>query len=168
MSRITSISLIILITSILAGCGIYSFSGASISPDIKSVTIDFFRNHAAIVQPVLSQAFTEKLKEKFVTQTSLRLMDKDGDLHFEGSITDYSTQPIAIQGTQTAALNRLTITVSVKFTNAKDEKQNFESSFSRYYEYDSQKSLTDVEQTAITEINKQLVDDIFNRAVSNW
>ena len=162
------IILITYVTFFLTGCGIYSFSGASISPDIKSVTIDFFPNHAAIVQPALSQAFTEKLKEKFVTQTSLRLLDKDGDLHFEGSITDYSTQPVAIQGTQTAALTRLTITVSVKFTNSKDEKQNFESGFSRYYEYQSSLSLTTIEQTAITEINKQLVDDIFNKAVSNW
>jgi hypothetical protein len=106
----------IIFSFLITSCGIYSFSGASISPDIKSVTIDFFPNHATIVQPVLSQAFTEKLKEKFVTQTSLRLIEKDGDLHFEGSITDYNTQPIAIQGTQTAALNRLTITVSAKFS----------------------------------------------------
>ena len=162
------ITLITLIAFLFAGCGIYSFSGASISPDIKSVTIDFFPNHAAIVQPSLSQAFTERMKEKFVSQTSLRLLDKDGDLHFEGSITDYSTQPVAILGTQTAALSRLTITVSVKFTNAKDDKQNFESSFTRYYEYQSSLSLTSVEQAAITEINKQLVDDIFTRAVSNW
>jgi len=153
---------------LITGCGVYSFSGASISPDIKSVTIDFFPNRAAIVQPSLSQAFTEKLKEKFVSQTSLRLLDKEGDLHFEGAINDYSTQPVAIQGSQTAALSRLTITLFVKFTNAKDEKQNFESVFSRYYEYNSQRSLTEIEQDAIAEINKQLVDDIFNKAVSNW
>lgn len=153
---------------VVTGCHIYTFTGASISPDIKSVTIEFFPNHAAIVQPTLSQSFTEALKQKFVTQTSLRVVDKEGDLHFEGSINDYSTQPVAIQGTQTAALTRLTITVSVKFTNAKDEKQNFEQSFSRYYEYQSSLSLASIEQTAIAEINKQLVDDIFNRAVSNW
>ena len=162
--QLIPVFLILLISS----CGVYSFSGASISPEIKSVTIDFFSNRAAIVQPSLSQAFTEKLKEKFVTQTSLRLLDKEGDLHFEGFITDYNTQPVAIQGTQTAALNRLTISVSVKFTNLKDEKQNFETGFSRYYEYSSQRSLTDVEQEAIAEINKQLIDDIFNKAVSNW
>lgn len=166
--RINLVTLITPITFLLAGCGVYSFSGASISPDIKSVSIDFFPNHAPIVQPSLSQSFTEKLKEKFVSQTNLRLVEKDGDLHFEGSITDYSTQPVAIQGTQTAALTRLTMTVSVKFTNAKDEKQNFETGFSRFYEYDSQKSLTEVEQNAIVELNKQLVDDIFNKAVSNW
>jgi ABC-type uncharacterized transport system ATPase component len=75
---------------------------------------------------------------------------------------------VAIQGTETAALNRLTITVNVKFTNQKDEKQNYETNFSRYADYDSKKSLAEVEQTLMEEINKQLVDDIFNKAVSNW
>ena len=79
-----------------------------------------------------------------------------------------STQPVAIQGTQTAALNRLTISINVKFTNAKDEKQNYETVFSRYADYDSKKSLAEVEQSLIEDINKQLVDDIFNKSVSNW
>ncbi len=168
MLRINLVTFITAITFLLAGCGVYSFSGASISPEIKTVSIDFFPNHAAIVQPTLSQAFTEKLKEKFVTQTNLRLIPKEGDLYFQGSIVDYSTQSVAIQGNETAALDRLNITVSVKFTNAKDEKQNFELNFSRFYEYQSSLSLASVEQQAITEINRQLVDDIFNKAVSNW
>jgi hypothetical protein len=152
----------------VSGCGVYSFTGASISPDIKSVSIAFFQNRASTVQPVLSQKFTEKLKDKFVSQTSLRVIPTSGDLQFEGYISDYRTSPIAIQGTQTAALNRLSITVFVKFTNSKDNKQNFETSFSRYSDYVSTKSLSEVELGLIDEINKQLVDDIFNKAVSNW
>jgi hypothetical protein len=150
----------------LSGC--YTFSGASISPEIKSVNIAYFPNRASIVQPALSQAFTERLKDKFISQTSLRLGETDSDLLFEGYINDYQTQPIAIQGNETAAQNRLTITVFVKFVNQKDSKQNFETTFSRYFDYDSRLSLAAVEQDAITEINRQLVDDIFNRAVSNW
>ena len=75
---------------------------------------------------------------------------------------------MAIQGTVTAALNRLTISVNVKFTNTKDAKQNFESTFTRYADYDSKKSLTEVELSLIEEINRQLIDDIFNKSVSNW
>lgn len=159
-------SFIILAT--MQGCGVYSFTGASISPEVKTVSIKYFPNRSSLIQPALSQAFTEKLKDKFVSQTNLRLVNESGDLMFEGNISDYRTQPIAIQGTETAALNRLTITVNVKFTNQKDEKQNYEANFTRYADYDSKKSLAEVEQTLMEEINKQLVDDIFNKAVSNW
>lgn len=155
--------------SVLVGsCHVYSFSGASISPEIKTANISFFSNRAAIVQPTLSQSFTEKLKDKFVSQTNLRLIDEEADISFEGYFTDYNTQPIAIQGNETAAQNRLTITVFVKFVNTKDPRQNFESPFSRYYDYNSQLSLSSIEQDAIAQINKQLIEDIFNRAVSNW
>jgi len=157
-----------LLLATLQGCGVYSFTGASISPEVKTVSIKYFPNRSSLIQPVLSQAFTEKLKEKFVSQTNLRLVNENGDLMFDGYISDYRTQPVAIQGTETAALNRLTITVNVKFTNQKDEKQNYETNFSRYADYDSKKSLAEVEQTLMEEINKQLVDDIFNKAVSNW
>ena len=87
---------------------------------------------------------------------------------FDGYISDYQTQPIAIQGNEIAAQTRLTITVFVKFVNQKDNKLNFETTFSRYYDYDSKVALTSIEPTATAEINKQLTDDIFNRAVSNW
>lgn len=151
-----------------SGCGVYSFSGASISPDVKTFSVQFFPNRAQLVQPLLSQAFTEKLKEKFISQTNLRQLDRNGDLQFEGYITDYKASPVAIQGTQTAALNRLTISVFVKFTNKVDPKQDFETNFSRYADYDSRKSLQEVEVGLIEEVNRQLIDDIFNKSVSNW
>jgi hypothetical protein len=152
----------------IEGCGVYSFTGASIAPEIKTISIKYFPNRAALIQPTLSQAFTEKLKEKFISQTNLRLITDNADLKLEGYITDYRTQPVAIQGTQTAALNRLTISISVKFTNTKDDKQNYETVFSRYADYDAKKSLSEVEQSLIEDINKQIVDDIFNKSVSNW
>lgn len=160
--------LLLIITLATAGCGVYSFSGASISPEVKTFSVLFFPNRAQLVQPLLSQAFTEKLKEKFISQTNLRQLDRNGDLQFEGYITDYKASPVAIQGTQTAALNRLTISVFVKFTNKVDPKQDFETNFSRYADYDSRKSLQEVEVGLIEEINRQLVDDIFNKSVSNW
>ena len=165
---LTRINLLLLLAVSVFIYGCYSFSGASISPEIKTVNIAFFANRAPIVQSTLSQTFTEKLKDKFVSQTNLRLTDQEADISFEGYFSDYNTQPIAIQGNETAAQNRLTITVFVKFVNAKDAKQNFESPFSRYYDYNSQISLASIEQEAIAQITKQLIEDIFNRAVSNW
>jgi len=158
----------ILITIIFTGCKVYSFTGAAISPEVQTVSIQYFPNNAPIVNPNLSSSLTEKLKDKFITQTNLSLVQSQGNLDFSGSITGYSTQPIAIQENETAALNRLTITVNVKFVNQKDPKQDFEASFSRYADYDSQQSLTVVEDELVRVINEQLVDDIFNRAVINW
>jgi hypothetical protein len=152
----------------ISGCGVYSFTGASVSPDIKSVSIAYFPNRASIIQPALSQVFTEKMKDKFVSQTNLTLEKNLGDLQFTGFITEYNNAPTAIKGDEEAALNRLTITVSVKFVNTKDEKQSFETMFSRFSEYDSRKNLADVEKTLIEDICNQLVDDIFNKAVINW
>lgn len=150
----------------LQGC--YTFSGASLSPDLKTISIAYFQNRASIVQPTLSQTFTEKLKDKFLSQTRLTLTNGEADLTFEGYISEYNTQPIAIQGNETAAQNRLSITVFVKFVNTKDSKLSFEAPFTRYYDYDSKLNLSSIEQEAITEITRQLVDDIFNRAASNW
>jgi hypothetical protein len=160
--------LLLLQVGLISGCGVYSFTGASISPDVKTITILFFQNRAPLIQPSLSQSFTEKLKEKFVSQTNLRLVDESGDLQLEGYISNYSAQPTAIQGTETAALNRLSIAIYVKFTNQKDPKQNFETTFTRYADYDSKKNLSEVELSLIEDVNKQLVDDIFNKSVSNW
>lgn len=146
----------------------YSFVGGSLDPAIKTLSIQYFPNNAPIVQPSLSQTFTEALRDKFASQTKLTSVTKGGDINIEGYITGYSTQPIAIQGDETAAMNRLTITVNVKFTNKIDEKQNFEQNFSRYADYLSTLSLSSVEQTLISQINEQLVEDIFNKAVVNW
>ncbi len=146
----------------------YSMTGASISPDIKTFTVKYFQKTSALGPSLLSQTFTEKLKDKFISQTSLKLVDKDPDLIFEGSINNYVVTPLAIQSNETAAQNRLTITVSVKFTNLKNEKQNFETSFSRFADYSSSQSLTSVEDALIAEITDQLVDDIFNKAFINW
>jgi hypothetical protein len=143
-------------------------SGASISPDIKTFNVKYFQKTSALGPSLLSQTFTEKLKDKFISQTTLKLTDKNPDLIFEGSITNYAVTPMAIQANETAARNRLTITISVKFTNIKDDKQNFETTFSRFADYSSSQSLSAVESNLINEIDDQLVDDIFNKAFINW
>ena len=153
----------------LGSCKIkYSFTGASISPDTKPVSVQFFKNNAQLVQPTLSQSLTEALKDRFVSETNLTLVENLGDLDFEGEITNYVVTPVAIQGNETAALNRLTVSIRVKFVNFKDEKQNFESNFSRYEDFESSQNLSSVEEELINTINAQLVEDVFNKALANW
>lgn len=165
----TLFTLIVIV--IIQGCKFgYSFSGASIAPEVKTVSIKTFQNVAPLAQPTLSQTFTESLKDIFITQTNLSLVEKGGDLQFEGKITGYNVAPVAIQGNQvsTASLNRLTITVQVKFINTKDEKQNFDQSFSRFADFDASRNLASVESELTKDINSQLSQDIFNRAITNW
>jgi hypothetical protein len=147
----------------------YSFTGASISPNVKTLTIRYFPNNAATVVPTLSTTFTDALKDYFTSQTNLVLVDHGGDLTVEGAITGYEpASPVAIQGNETAALNRMTITVNVKFTNRTDEKQNFETKFSRYVDYNSSQNLPSIQDALIKQIDDQLVQDIFNKSVVNW
>ena len=164
-----NISFLIIITIIFNGCKVnYSFTGASIPEDVKTVSVKTFENFAPLTNPNYSQLFTEALKDIFLTQTNLNLVSTNGDLQFEGSITDYKITSVAIQGNETAALNRLTITVNTKFTNTKDNIQSYESKFTRFADFSSSSSLSSVEDELMKEINTQLTQDIFNQAVSNW
>lgn len=153
---------------LFAACGIYSFTGASISPEAETVSVAYFPNNAPMVQPTLSNTFTESLKDKFISQTNLDLLNDNGDLHFEGSITGYKVKPIAIQANETAAQNRLTISVKVAFTNAFDEENNFSKSFSRFADYSSTQDLSAIETELIEQIVGELTEDVFNKAVANW
>lgn len=152
----------------LGACGTYSFTGASISPETKTISIDRFPNNAMTVEPSLSQKFTDALRDKFVNETSLILMAKDGDLHIEGAIISYRTSPVAIQGDETAALNRLTISVDVTFVNTIDDSKSYKSKFSRFTDYPSTQNLNDVKDGLIDVINEMLIQDIFDKAVVNW
>jgi hypothetical protein len=162
------ITLQILLIVLLSSCGIYSFTGASIPPQAKTFSVDFFVNNAPIVQPMLSQVFTDALKDKFSRQTNLRLTNGIGDLHFEGSIVGYNTQPLTLGADDRATQNRLTVSVRVKFVNEFEPDNDFEQTFSRFYDYPSTRSLTEIENSAMDAITEALVEDIFNRAVVNW
>ncbi len=162
---------LLLIIFLASACKMnYSFTGASISPDIKTVTIQFFTNQAPLAQPILSQSFTESLRDIYINQTSLSLSAQGGDLQIGGAITGYNTSIIGVSGgsNSQATKNRLTITVNVKFVNTKEEKQNFETSFSRFADYDANQNFASVESDLILQINQQLVQDIFNKTVANW
>ena len=153
---------------ICQGCGIYSFSGASIPAEAKTVSVDYFPNHAQLVNPMLSNNFTNALRDAMTNQTTLDMIETGGDLAFEGEITDYKTMPMAITSGQTAAMNRLTITVKVRFNNRIDDTKDFEQTFSRYEDYPSDQDLNSVQESLTSTIIDQLVEDIFNKALVNW
>jgi hypothetical protein len=147
----------------------YNLTGASIAPDVKTVSVQYFENRAPLGIANLGQLLTDELKDKFKSQTSLTVVSDMGHLNFEGQITAYNpNQPVAIQGDETAAQNRFTITVRVKFTNEKDPKLNFDSSFSRYKDWDSSQDIASVEEQLVEEILELIIEDIFNKAVVNW
>ncbi len=162
---ILSISLIV-----LNGCRMtVSLTGGDVDPRATTVYVQTFRNNASLVNPTLSNEFTNALKDKIQGQTPLTIINtKNGDYTLEGEISGYSINPVAIQGDETAAMNRLTITVNVRSTNRFDENKNFEQSFSRYADYSSNQNFTSIESNLVSEINEALSEDIFNKAFVNW
>ena len=160
--------LILIAAFVLTGCGIYSFTGASIPAEAKTVSVQHFPNNANLVNPMLSDIITNNLRDRFMNQTSLDEVPDNGDLAIEGEIVDYKTSPTAITGDQVAALNRLTITVNVRFYNRYDESKNFEQKFSQYDDYPSNEDLNVVQEALVNTICEKLCEDIFNKAVVNW
>lgn len=160
--------IVFLLALICQGCGFYSFTGASIPAEAKTVSVQYFPNHAQLINPALSNDFTTALRDAMMNQTSLDMVDSGGDLAFEGEITDYRTTPVAITAGQTAALNRLTITVNVRFVNVYDETKNFETKFTHYEDYPSDQDLNSVQESLTGTIIEALVEDVFNKALVNW
>lgn len=161
--------MVALLVIIFTGCKVnYSFTGASIPPEVNTINIQYFPNNAPLIEPTLSQKITDALRDKFSSETNLVLVTEGGDLILEGSIIGYQTRPVALQGDDQAALNRLTIRLDVTYTNTFDDNMSFESTFERYSDYSSDRNLQEVQDVLIAEINQMLVEDIFNKAVINW
>lgn len=158
-----------MLVALLCSCRMsVSLTGGTIDARAKTVAITTFPNNATLINPTLSQSFTTALKDKIQNQTPLTIVSNDGDYTLEGEITSYNVTPVAIQGDDKPAMNRLTISVRVRFYNKFDEEQNFEQSFSRYADYSASQNLSTVENTLVDEINEALTDDIFNKAFVNW
>ncbi|MBR1705639.1 MAG: LptE family protein [Bacteroidales bacterium] len=149
-------------------CGIYSFSGTNIQPDVKSITIPYVEYKALRVNPSLSNDLTEALQDKFRKLTRLEQVDVDGDLELVCEVTGYDVKATAVTAGEFAAQNRLTITVKVTFTNRKYPEDDLEKSFSAYEDYDSNNSLDAVEAGLCETIVEKLVEDIFNATVAQW
>jgi hypothetical protein len=160
--------IILIISYILQGCGAYSFTGGNVG-NAKTIQISYFPNNATLVEPSLSQRFTLALQDKFLQQTNLSLTNSSADLSFEGEITQYRIVPIAATANQTAALNRLTIGVKVRFFNGLKEEDNFEKSFTHFSDFGADEQLIGgVLDTALEEIFERITQDIFNASVAKW
>ncbi len=155
-----------------SGCGVqikYSFSGASIPPEAKTFSVAYFPNNATMVSPILSSTLTDALVDIFSRRTRLIQVEEGGDFAFQGEIINYTSVTSSVSSDDYALMNRLTITVRVRFTNALDEKASWANkTFSAYEDYDSSQLLTEVEGTLIPEIVDKIVTDIFQASASNW
>lgn len=148
-----------------------SLNGASIPPELKTINVEYFENNSPLVINYLSQQFTEALKNRIRSTTRLSIVQGEATARLSGSITGYSIEPVSVQATNNntapiAGANRLTITVNVTYTNIADKKYNFTQSFPAFADFTG--DISTQQQTLITTINKQLTEDIFNRAFANW
>lgn len=168
LSKLLRAAALAAVVALVGSCGIYSFSGTSIQPDVKTVTINYFEYKALRVNPSLSNDLTEGLKDKFRKMTRLTQVDEDGDLEITGEVSGYDVRAQAVTAQEVAAQNRLTVSVKISFMNRKYPEEDFEKSFSAYADYDSNNSLDAVEATLCEEIVEKLCEDILNATVANW
>ena len=149
-------------------CGVYSFNGASINEDVKTIKVNYISNKSSLAQPQLSSLLTELLIDKFQSETNLLITDDDAHVIFSGSIVKYDIKPVSIQNNEIAAQNRLTISVEIEHINNIDEKLGFKKIFNDYIDFDSSENLSEIEEDLNIEIVNNLVEDIFNEAFMNW
>lgn len=159
----------------LAGCGVYGFTGASISPDVKTISIGTFYNNATLGPSNMSILFTEAIKDYYQQNTSLTLVDDTGDLQLEGYISDYRITPVSASASGSnrnadfSSTSRITITVSCSYVNTKDDEFDFDKNFSFFVDFDQNTTdLASEEQAFVEEIFDQIILDIFNASVANW
>ena len=157
----------------LQSCGNYSFTGASIPLGTETFQVNFFENDAgndlgSIFEPGLDRDFTSSLQNILQNQTNLQLVSQDGDLVYEGEIIEYRVSPMTATSELTAAQNRLTISVNVRFINIKNEEDDFENRFSFYYDYPAETELINIKSEAHDIIFERLTQDIFNASLAKW
>lgn len=152
----------------LTACTVrYSFTGGQFS-GAKTFSVSYFKPQTALASQVYSLRFTEALKDQLLSQSPLQLIENGGELNYQGSITDYRISPVAAQANETTSLNRLTVSVKVKYSNTKEPDLSFERSFTRFADFDAAKDLFTIEEQLWAEINNQLVQDVYNASVGNW
>jgi hypothetical protein len=151
-----------------AGCRVnYSFTGGDVG-NARTVSVELFEARSPLATPQSAQVFTETLRDLLLAQTPLKLAREEGDVQYSGAIVGYDVQPVSIQANETAALNRLTLTVKVTYVNTLEPKKNSESTFSRFADYESSQDLVSVEDNLVEQISEQLAQDIFDRTLGNW
>lgn len=168
--RFFSLLLCLITTILLVSCTIsYKFNGSSIDySKTKTISIADFPNTAELIYPPLAQEFAESLRDSYVKQTRLRLLKKGGDMHLEGEIVGYELTPMAISSDTYAAETKLTMTVSVRFSNSKNPDDDFEKKYTAYQTFDSSRLLNDVQDELMKTMIADIVDNIYNDTVAKW
>jgi len=156
------------LTSLLVGCGIYSFQGGKLKPGLDTVSIELLDNNSSLVVPSLAQDLTEALKDRFISQSNLRLVDYEGDLQFSGAITQYRVSPVAITGDETASQTRLSMAVQIQYDCPEYPEDGWSQNFTQFSDFDATLNLSDVQSELILDLNDKLTNDIFNKVLSNW
>jgi hypothetical protein len=166
-----TMSSILVLAFLCNSCGIYSFTGTSISPDIKTISISNFENNSGEGPSTLTQRLTEDFRDYFQRNTNLTIVPSEGDLQLTGQILGYSFSPAAIQRQgelDIASVNRLTITVQVAFENNKDPEQNFEQSFNAAEDFPQEQDPSRISDAALSRITERIIVNVFNKSVANW
>jgi hypothetical protein len=158
---------LILISAAFSSCCFYSLKSGQLAPDVKTATVHYISNQAITVNPALSQQFTEALRNKLINESSLKLIDKGGDLDFSGSITDYIINAVGRSGNQ-ASGSQLIMTVKIEYTNNKKVNEKWNQSFTKSINFDASQNFASVESALVAELNRQIVDDIYNKSIVNW
>lgn len=171
----TSIFILVTFAVLNTSCGVYSFTGASISPNVKTISIQTFYNNSPLGPSNMSAVFTERIKDYYLKNTSLVLVNGEGDLQLEGSINNYTLTPVAVSANEDpskvdlTSLTRITIYISATYTNLEDDQFDFDQTFSFYKDFDqNREDLSANEEEFVNEIFDQIIFDIFNSSVANW
>ncbi len=158
----------IIIAAALGSCSVYNFTGTG-KIDAKTFQVNYFQNTAELIEPGIERTFTLRLQDLIQNQTNLSLTNSGGDLVYEGEITDYRISPMTATADQRAAQNRLTIRVQVRFTNKKKEADDFDKSFSFFYDFPGENlPARDQLATALDDIFERITQDIFNESLAKW
>lgn len=153
---------------ILSSCSVYNFTGTG-KIDADTFQVNYFQNNAELVEPGIERTFTQELQNLIQNQTNLNLTNQGGDLLYEGEIVEYRITPMTATANQTAAQNRLTIAILVRFTNKNKEEDDFEKRFSFFYDYDANQQLTGAQLTAALDIIfERITQDVFNESLAKW
>ena len=160
---------VMLVASILCGCGIYSFTGGQFG-EAKSFSVGYLKPQTGLATPLYAQRLTESLKDVMLSQSPLKWTEENGDLQFSGMVTNYSTAPVAINSgsSETAALNRLSITIQIHYENTLEPALNFDKSFTKYADFNANQDLFTIEESLWKLINEQLTQEVYNASVGNW
>ena len=162
-------SFMLSLLTLVCGCGAYSFTGISLSSKTKTFQVNYFQNTSALIEPGIERDFTLALQDLILNQTNLDLVKSNGDILYEGEIVEYRISPTTATASNTAAQNRLTIGINVRFVNKDDEEADFEKRFSFFFDFEGSAQLIGSQKTtAIEEIFERITQDVVNASLANW